>query len=100
MLNKYKKKDKDGIIFETKFKSYDLLKIADKVITDYSSLSIENNPLSLKQVEDVINGKIVMAEQKDIQEVKNAIELYNNIRNIYDFFAYAFGGIRGDSYGR
>lgn len=32
---------KEGVIFEETFTSYDLLAIADKVITDYSSLSIE-----------------------------------------------------------
>ncbi len=32
---------KEGVIFEETFKTYDLLAIADKVITDYSSLSIE-----------------------------------------------------------
>ena len=46
-INEYKNKDKDGIIFETKFKTYDLLKIADKIITDYSSLSIETSILDI-----------------------------------------------------
>lgn len=36
----------------------------------YSSLAIENNGLSLNQVEDVINGKTVIGDMKDIQEVK------------------------------
>ena len=40
-LKDYEYKEKDGVIYEKKFKTYDLLKIADKVITDYSSLSIE-----------------------------------------------------------
>ena len=38
---KYKYNQKEGVIFENKFSSYDLLEIADKVITDYSSLGIE-----------------------------------------------------------
>lgn len=33
---------------------------------------MKNNQLSLFQVESVINGKTVIGEQKDIQEVKNA----------------------------
>lgn len=37
----YNYKPKEGVIFENEFKSYDLLEIADKIITDYSSLSIE-----------------------------------------------------------
>ena len=38
----------------------------------HSSLAIENNQLSLFQVESVINGKAVIGKSKDIQEVKNA----------------------------
>lgn len=37
----YKYIQKDGIIYDDKFKSYDLIDVADKVITDYSSLAIE-----------------------------------------------------------
>lgn len=37
----YEYKNKKGVIFEDKFKSYDLLEVSDKIITDYSSLSIE-----------------------------------------------------------
>ena len=48
----------------------------------HSSLAIENNKLSLFQVEDVINGKIVIGEQKDIQEVKNAYNAYEQIDKI------------------
>ena len=33
---------------------------------------IEANSLSLGQVRDVINGRLVLGEQKEIQEVKNA----------------------------
>lgn len=48
----------------------------------YSSLAIENNPLSLKQVKDIIDGNIVIGEQKDIQEVKNAYKAYDELDNI------------------
>lgn len=34
-------KEKQGVIYDRKFKTYDLMKVADKIITDYSSLSIE-----------------------------------------------------------
>ena len=40
-LKDYNYIKKDGVIYENKIKTYDLLKIADKVITDYSSLAIE-----------------------------------------------------------
>ena len=48
----------------------------------HSSLAIENNQLSLFQVEAVINGKVVIGEQKDIQEVKNAYKAYEEIDNV------------------
>lgn len=44
-----------------------------------SSLAIENNSLSLEQVTDVINGRRVLAPPKEIQEVKNAYEAYEQI---------------------
>lgn len=50
--------------------------------TSLKKLSIENNQLSLFQVEAVINGKAVIGEQKDIQEVKNAYKAYEEIDNI------------------
>lgn len=48
----------------------------------HSSLAIENNQLSLFQVEAVINGKAVIGEQKDIQEVKNTYKAYEEIDNV------------------
>ncbi len=48
----------------------------------HSSLAIENNQLSLFQVEAVINGKAVIGEQKDNQEVKNAYKAYEEIDNV------------------
>lgn len=48
----------------------------------HSSLAIENNQLSLFQVEDVINGKMVIGEQKDIQEVKNAYKAYEELEKV------------------
>ena len=46
-LKEYEYKEKEGIIYEQKFTTYNLLKIADKVITDYSSLSIEASLLDI-----------------------------------------------------
>ena len=37
---------------------------------------IEANSLSLGQVRDVINGRLVLGEQKEIQEVKNIAVAY------------------------
>lgn len=58
------------------------LRKKNRINSIYSSLAIENNPLSLKQVEDIINGNIVMGKQKDIQEVKNAYKAYDQIENV------------------
>ena len=53
-----------------------------KINSVHSSVAIENNPLSLEQVKDVINGKLVIGEQKDIQEVKNAYKAYEMLKDI------------------
>jgi Fic family protein len=41
-----------------------------------SSLAIENNPLTLGQVTDIIEGKRVLGLPHEIQEVKNAYQTY------------------------
>ena len=61
---------------------YPELRRKSRIRSIHSSLAIENNQLSLFQVEDVINGKPVIGEQKDIQEVKNAYEAYEQIEKI------------------
>lgn len=52
------------------------------ILVKILSVAIENNQLSLFQVEAVIKGKAVIGEQKDIQEVKNAYKVYEKIDNI------------------
>ncbi len=54
----------------------------NRIKSIHSSLKIEANSLSLGQVRDVINGKIVLGEQKEIQEVKNAYTAYEKINDI------------------
>lgn len=54
----------------------------NRIKSIHSSLKIEANSLSLAQVRDVINGKIVLGEQKEIQEVKNAYAAYEKISEI------------------
>ena len=61
---------------------YPELRRKSRIKSIHSSLAIENNQLSLFQVEDVINGKPVIGEKKDIQEVKNAYEAYEQIHKI------------------
>ena len=62
----------------------------------HSSLKIEANSLSLGQVRDVINGKTVLGQQKEIQEVKNAYDAYEHLSEIdpYDIrYLKQFHGI-------
>ncbi len=54
----------------------------NRIKSIHSSLKIEANSLSLGQVRDVINGKIVFGEQKEIQEVKNAYAAYERFSEI------------------
>ncbi len=53
-----------------------------KINSIHSSLAIENNKLSKKQVQDVIDGKLVIGSKKDIQEVKNAYNAYEMIKEV------------------
>ena len=54
----------------------------NRIKSIHSSLKIEANSLSLGQVRDVINGKLVLGEQKEIQEVKNAYAAYEKMKDI------------------
>ena len=57
----------------------------NRIKSIHSSLKIEANSLSLGQVRDVINGKMVLGEQKEIQEVKNAYAAYERFSEIQPF---------------
>ena len=54
----------------------------NRIKSIHSSLRIEANSLSLGQVRDVINGHMVVGEQKEIQEVKNAYAAYEKLPEI------------------
>ena len=54
----------------------------NKIKSIHSSLKIEANSLSFGQVRDVINGRLVLGEQKEIQEVKNAYAAYEKMNDI------------------
>lgn len=49
----------------------------------HASLAIESNSLSLEQVTDIIDGKRVLGHPKDIREVQNAYDAYDEMLN-YD----------------
>lgn len=55
------------------------LKIKSKVRSIHSSLAIEANSLSLESVKNIVDNKMVLGDRKEIQEVKNANELYEHI---------------------
>ena len=57
----------------------------NRIKSIHSSLKIEANSLTLGQVRDVINGKMVLGEQKEIQEVKNAYAAYERFSEIQPF---------------
>ena len=64
------------------FNKMPILRKNSRIRSIQSSLSIEANSLSLTQVKDVIAGRYVVGEQKEIQEVKNAYNAYEEIDNI------------------
>lgn len=53
------------------------LRKANRIKTIHSSLAIEGNTLSEDEVRDIINGKQVIAPIRQIQEVRNAIRVYD-----------------------
>lgn len=54
----------------------------NRIRSIHSSLKIEANSLSLGQVRDVIAGHMVLGEQREIQEVKNAYAAYEMLSGI------------------
>ena len=94
-LKQYEYKEKDGVIYEKQCKTYDLLKIADKVITDYSSLSIEASLLDIpiyfytydlqKYNEDTGVNFDFEKEPIGIYKANNTEELISLIDKDYDY---------------
>ena len=64
----------------TNFNKMPVLRRNNKIRSVHSSLAIEANSLSLNQTKDVIDGKLVIGPQKEIQEVKNAYKAYEMIK--------------------
>jgi len=58
------------------------LRKRNRIKSIQSSLEIEGNTLTVEQITDLINNKRVLAPQKDIIEVKNAIELYAELNEL------------------
>lgn len=61
------------------------LRRANRIKTIHSSLAIEGNTLSEDEVEDILNGKQIIAPLRQIQEVKNAIRVYDEYPKLNPF---------------
>ena len=66
------------------------LRRENRIKTIYSSLAIENNTLSLDQVTAILIGKRVLGTPKEIQEVKNAFDAYEQLLS---FNPYSVGDL-------
>lgn len=58
------------------------LRKQNRIKTIYSSLAIEGNTLSTDQITSIIENKRVIGPMKDIQEVKNAISVYEILNDL------------------
>ena len=66
------------------------LRRENRIKTIHSSLAIENNTLSLDQVTAIVNGKRVLGTPKEVQEVKNAFDAYEQLLS---FDPYSVGDL-------
>lgn len=66
-------------ILEFSVKSDLKLRKENRIKSIHSSLAIENNSLTEKRVTDIIDGKRVLGDPKEIREVKNAYDAYEEI---------------------
>ena len=58
------------------------LRRSNRIQSIHASLKIEANSLSLSQVRDVINGRPVLGDPAEIQEVRNACAVYEKLTDI------------------
>jgi Fic family protein len=83
-------------ISEEKSKDVFHLRRNSRILSISSTTAIEGNRLTIQQVFDVINGKVVFAPLHDIKEVQNAFAAYEQIAdldpyNVTDFLkAHSF----------
>ena len=61
------------------------LRQINRIQSIHSSLAIEANSLSLGQVHDVIDGRTVLGPPREIQEVKNAYDAYEQLPAVNPF---------------
>ncbi|MGB4661021.1 MAG: Fic family protein [Mobilitalea sp.] len=71
-----------AITLKEKMSSNLILRRENRIRSIHSSLAIEQNTLTMEQVSDVINGKIVLGSPQDIREVQNAYEAYEMLTKL------------------
>lgn len=59
-----------------------VLRRNNRINSIHSSLAIEANSLTLDEVKDVINGKMVIGPEREIREVQNAYKAYEMINDL------------------
>jgi Fic family protein len=69
------------------------LRKSNRIDAIHSSLAIEANTLFYYEIENIVNGKMVDDNSKDIQEVKNAYEAYQKLDTINPFSLKEFKSI-------
>lgn len=67
------------LTFTDKLSANPSLRRSNRIKTIYGSLAIEQNTLTLDQVTAVLDGKRVLAPPKDIAEVRNTFEIYEQL---------------------
>jgi Fic family protein len=72
-----------GVLVDIKLRAVPVqLRRANKLKTIQSSLAIEGNTLTIEQVSDIFEGKRVIGPLKDIQEVRNALKVYEMMADL------------------
>ena len=62
-----------------------LLRKINRIKTIQGSLAIEGNTLTISQITDIIDGKTIVAPVREIQEVRNAIKVYDLFETLNSF---------------
>lgn len=58
------------------------LRKQNKIQTIHHSLKMEGNSLSENQITEIVENKRVIGPSKDIREVVNAIDIYDNLERV------------------
>lgn len=66
------------------------LRKINRIRTIQASLAVEGNTLSIDQITAIIENKRVLGPAKDIKEVSNAIEVYNQLKKFNPFAEKSF----------